>query len=170
MSSWPRSSRWRERRRRCSKHSSSPPAGSPRGPRVGLLSTWWPGDNGRDYDDDDDVDAYDGVDDGDYDDHVYDEKPHSAPEVWSHKTHEALHTVGPPWADGDDPEYNFGHFSYIFRWQKSLKICCISLQGYFVLQSLRANLGNAKNWLIVPTFLKKCSVGNSCLHEPTSRH
>ena len=52
-SSRPRSSRWRERRRRCSKHSSSPPAGSPRGPRVGLLSTWWPGDDGRDYDETD---------------------------------------------------------------------------------------------------------------------
>ena len=115
-SSWPRSSRWRARRRRCSKHFSSPPAGSPRGPRVGLLSTWWPGGNGRDYDDDDGVDDYD-----DDDDHVYDEKPHSAPEVWSHKTHEALHTVGPPWADGDDPEYNFGHFCYIFRWQKSFE-------------------------------------------------
>ena len=114
--SWPRSSRWRERRRRCSRHSSSPPAGSLRGPRVGLLSTWWPGGNGRDYDDDDGVDDYD-----DDDDHVYDEKPHSAPEVWSHKTHEALHTVGPPWADGDDPDYNFGHFSYIFRWQKSFE-------------------------------------------------
>ena len=28
--------------------------------------------------------------------------------------------------------------------KRALKMCCISLQGYFVLQSRRANLGNAK--------------------------